>query len=83
MPGVTAKQNENSESLIRRFKRACEKAAVLNEIKRRNRHVTRAEKRAQQKAAAIKRHLKRLSKEAPIPSRGIRGRKKRKKTDRA
>ena len=80
MPGVSAKPNENSENLIRRFKRACEKAAILTEIKRRARHIKKTTLRAQQKAAAVKRHLKQLSKSRPIPSRGVRGRPKRKKT---
>ncbi len=73
MPSVTAKQNEHADSLLRRFKRACEKAAILTEVKQRARHIKKTKRRAQQKAAAIKRHLKRLAKEAPIPSRGVRG----------
>ena len=76
MPSVTAKQNENPESLIRRFKRACEKAAVLTDVKRSLRHIKKTTKRAQDKAAARKRHLKEMAKKAPVPSRGIRGRKK-------
>lgn len=74
MPSVTAKQNEHADSLIRRFKRACEKAAVLTEIKLRARHIKRTKQRAQEKAAAVKRHKKKLAKEAPMPSRGVRGR---------
>lgn len=76
MPSVTAKQNEHADSLIRRFKRACEKAAILTEIKLRARHIKKTKQRAQEKAAAIKRHKKKLAKEAPIPSRGVRGRSK-------
>lgn len=79
MPSVTAKQNENPESLIRRFKRACEKAAVLTEVKRRVRHIKKTKQRAQEKAAAVKRHLKKLAKEAPVPSRGMRSRIRRKR----
>jgi len=76
MPSVTAKQNEHSDSLIRRFKRACEKAAILTEVKQRVRHVKRTKRRAQEKAAAVKRFMKKVAKETPIPSRGIKGRSK-------
>lgn len=75
MPSVTSKQHENPEGLLRRFKRVCEKAGVLTELKRRARYIKPTKVRAQKKAAAIKRYMKKLSKEAPQPSRGIRGRK--------
>ena len=73
MPNVQAKQNETSDSLLRRFKRACEKAGVLTELKRRARHTKPTTERTQKKAAAIKRYLKKLAKEAPQPARGVRG----------
>lgn len=76
MPSVHAKQNEIAENLIRRFKRACEKAGTLTELKRRARHTKQTKVRAQKKAAAIKRYLKKVMKETPIPSRGVRGRKR-------
>ncbi len=79
MPNVTAKQNEQADNLIRRFKRACEKAGILTELKRRARFVKPTKIRAQKKAAAVKRHMKKLAKEAPIPSRGIKGRKEKKR----
>jgi small subunit ribosomal protein S21 len=73
MPSVQAKQNETSDSLLRRFKRACEKAGVLTELKRRARHTKPTTERAQKKAAAVKRYLKKMAKEAPQPARGVRG----------
>lgn len=79
MPGVKVKQNENGDNLIRRFKRACEKAGLLTELKRRTRYIKKTKQRAQAKAAARKRYMKKLAKEAPMPSRGIRGRARRKK----
>ena len=78
MPSVSAKQNEHLDSMLRRFKRACEKAGVLTELKRRARYTKPTKLRAQQKAAAIKRYQKKLMKETPMPSRGIKGRKKKK-----
>lgn len=78
MPSVSAKQNEHLDSMLRRFKRACEKAGVLTELKRRARYTKPTKLRAQQKAAAIKRYQKKLMKETPMPSRGVKGRKKKK-----
>ncbi len=78
MPSVQSKQNESVDGLLRRFKRACEKAGILTELKRRSRYIKPTKVRAQKKAAAIKRYMKKLAKEAPVPSRGKeRGRKKR------
>lgn len=82
MPSVTSKQHENVDSLMRRFKRACEKAGVLTEVKRRTHYVKPTKVRAQKKAAAIKRHLKKLAKERPQPARGslkLKGKKGKKK----
>ncbi len=73
MPSVHAKQNESSDSLLRRFKRACEKSGILTELKRRARRTKPTTERAQKKAAAVKRFLKKLAKEAPQPARGVRG----------
>ncbi len=73
MPSVSSKQNETPESLLRRFKRSCEKAGILTELKRRARHTKRTTERAQKKAAAVKRYLKKLAKAAPQPARGARG----------
>ncbi len=79
MPSVVSKKSENVDSLLRRFKRSCEKASVLQELKKRARHVKRTKVRAQKKAAAIKRRIKQEAKAAPIPSRGVRGKAKSKK----
>lgn len=35
MAGITLKENESFESAIRRFKKQCEKAGILTEIKKR------------------------------------------------
>lgn len=72
MPSVNAKPGEHPENLVRRFKRACEKAQILPELKRRARFIKPSALKTQEKAAAIKRHLKKLAKEAPQPARGVR-----------
>jgi small subunit ribosomal protein S21 len=63
MPSVRLKENEPFEIAIRRFKRACEKAGVLAEIRRREFFEKPTEERKRKAAAAIKRHLKKLSRE--------------------
>jgi small subunit ribosomal protein S21 len=63
MPAVKVKENEPFDIALRRFKRACEKAGVLAEVRRREYYEKPAEVRKRKAAAAIKRHLKRLARE--------------------
>jgi small subunit ribosomal protein S21 len=51
------------EFALRRFKRACEKAGVLTELRRREFYEKPTQERKRKKAAAVKRHLKKLSRE--------------------
>lgn len=64
MPSVRIKENEYFDAALRRFKRACEKAGVLTELRRREFYEKPTQERKRKKAAAIKRHLKRTSREA-------------------
>ena len=63
MPSVRVKENEYFDAALRRFKRACEKAGVLTELRRREYYEKPTQERKRKKAAAVKRHLKRLSRE--------------------
>lgn len=63
MPSVRIKENEYFDAALRRFKRACEKAGVLTELRRREFYEKPTQERKRKKAAAIKRHLKRVSRE--------------------
>ncbi len=63
MPSVRIKENEPFDIALRRFKRSCEKAGILSEVRRREFYEKPTEVRKRKKAAAIKRNLKRLSKE--------------------
>jgi len=63
MPSVKVKENEPFDIALRRFKRSCEKAGVLSEIRRREFYEKPTQERKRKKAAAVKRHLKRLSRE--------------------
>ncbi len=64
MPSVRVKENEPFEVALRRFKRTCEKAGVLTEARRREHYEKPTEQRKRKQAAAVKRHMKRLAKEA-------------------
>ena len=63
MPSVRVKENEYFDAALRRFKRACEKAGVLTELRRREYYEKPTQERKRKKAAAVKRHLKRISRE--------------------
>ena len=63
MPNVRVKENEPFEVAMRRFKRSCEKAGVLAEVHRREFYEKPTSVRKRKAAAAVKRHLKRLSRD--------------------
>ena len=63
MPSVRIKENEPIDVALRRFKRTCEKAGVLSEVRRREFYEKPTAERKRKAAAAVKRNLKRLSKE--------------------
>ena len=61
MPSVRIRENEYFDAALRRFKRACEKAGVLTELRRREFYEKPTQERKRKKAAAVKRHAKRSS----------------------
>ncbi len=63
MPQVRLKENEPFDVALRRFKRSCEKAGVLSEVRRREFFEKPTWERKRKKAAAKKRHLKKLARE--------------------
>ena len=63
MPNVRVKENEPFEIAMRRFKRSCEKAGILAEVRRREAYEKPTTERKRKAAAAVKRHLKKLSRE--------------------
>lgn len=70
MPNVRVKDNEPVEIALRRFKRACEKAGILTEMRRREYYEKPTEERKRKLAAAVKRHWKRILRENPPRERG-------------
>ncbi len=63
MPVVKVRENEPFDVALRRFKRSCEKAGVLSEVRRRDHYEKPTVARKRAKAAAVKRHLKKLARE--------------------
>ena len=64
MPSVRVRENEHFDAALRRFKSACEKAGVLTELRRREFYEKPTQERKRKRAAAIKRQLKRTSRES-------------------
>ncbi len=60
MPNVRVRENEPFEVAMRRFKRACEKAGVLSEVRRREYYEKPTQERKRKQAAAVKRHMKKV-----------------------
>ena len=60
MPAIKLKENEPFDVALRRFKRSCEKAGVLAEVRRREFYEKPTSERKRKKAAAVKRNYKRI-----------------------
>ena len=63
MPSVKVRENEPFEIALRRIKRTCEKAGVLAETRKREFYEKPTQERKRKRAAAVKRHLRRVSRE--------------------
>jgi len=64
MPSVKVKENEPFDVALRRFKRSCEKAGVLSEVRRREHYEKPTAERKRKQAAAVKRHANKLQRES-------------------
>ncbi|MGH7411602.1 MAG: 30S ribosomal protein S21 [Candidatus Methylomirabilis sp.] len=60
MPSVTVKGDESCESALRRFKKQCEKAGVLSELRKREHYEKPSVRRKKKAIAARKKALKRV-----------------------
>lgn len=63
MPSVRVRENEPFDVALRRFKRACEKAGVLTEVRRREFYEKPTQERKRKAAAAVKRQMKKVARE--------------------
>ena len=63
MPSIRVKDNENFEVSLRRFKRLCEKASILADLRRHEFYEKPTWKRKRKKASAVKRYQKKLTRD--------------------
>jgi small subunit ribosomal protein S21 len=54
MPGIRVRENESFESALKRFKKQCEKAGILSEVRRREHYEKPSVKRKRKAMAARK-----------------------------
>ena len=59
MPGVKLKENESFESALKRFKKQCEKAGLMYELRKRQHYEKPSTKRKRKALAARKKAKKR------------------------
>ena len=64
MPFVKVKENEPFDIALRRFKRSCEKAGVLAEVRKREFYEKPTSIRKRKAAAAVKRYAKKVQRES-------------------
>jgi len=64
MPGVKVRENESFDNALKRFKKQCEKAGILSEVRKREYYEKPSVKRKRKALAARKRMLKKMRKEA-------------------
>ena len=64
MPQVKMKEGEPFDVALRRFKRSCEKAGVLADVRKREIYEKPTQERKRKKAAAVKRYAKKLARES-------------------
>ena len=62
MPGVRVRENDTFEVALRRFKKQCEKAGILSELRKRQHYEKPSVKRKRKALAAHKRMLKKMRK---------------------
>ncbi|MGK2896928.1 MAG: 30S ribosomal protein S21 [Candidatus Makana argininalis] len=61
MPSIMIYENEPFELALRRFKRSCEKAGIISEFRKREFYEKPTTERKRAKSSAIKRHMKKIS----------------------
>jgi small subunit ribosomal protein S21 len=69
MPLVKVREDESLESALKRFKRKCEKAGILSELKKRQHFEKPSQRRKRKALAARKKLLKRLAQERRLEGR--------------
>jgi small subunit ribosomal protein S21 len=62
MAGIRVRENENMQSAMKRFKRQCEKAGILSEVRKKEYYEKPSVRSKRKAAAARKRLLKKIRK---------------------
>ncbi len=62
MPGVKVREGESFEMALKRFKKQCERAGILSEIRKREHYEKPSVKKKKKMLAAKKRALKKMRK---------------------
>jgi small subunit ribosomal protein S21 len=63
MPSVRIRDNEPFDVALRRFKRTCEKAGVLTDVRKKEFFEKPSQERKRKRAAAVKRQQKKVQRE--------------------
>jgi small subunit ribosomal protein S21 len=67
LPGIKVRDIDSYESVLRKFKKQCEKAGILSEVRKREFYEKPSVQRKKKSIAARKRLLKKLKKFDPGP----------------
>lgn len=62
MPGIILSESDNFDFALRKFKKQCEKAGILSELKKRQHYEKPSVQRKKKEAAARKRLMKKMRK---------------------
>ena len=60
MPGITIRDGDSFEAALKKFKKQCEKAGILSEVRKRESYEKPSVKRKKKAAAARKRSVKKV-----------------------
>jgi small subunit ribosomal protein S21 len=71
MAGVRVREGESYEGALKRFKKQCEKAGILSEIRKREHYEKPSVKRKKKAASARKRLLKKMRKQERAERAGV------------
>ena len=63
MPGVKIRENESFDNALKRFKKQCEKAGILSEMRKREHYEKPSIKKKKKALAARKRAVKKMRKD--------------------
>ena len=58
MPGISIREGDSFEAALKRFKKQCEKAGILSEVRKREHFEKPSVKRKKKQAASRKRNVK-------------------------